>query len=736
MTCGLPFDAADGGDLCARGGIVGRAIACGHRDCGRRGRLRHWRRELGFRLHDRLAVVGESHVEVRLEGRARGNQVPENHVFLEADQRVFLTRDGGFREDLGSLLEAGRRHERLRLQRRLRDAQEEGLGGRHLRAFALRDRAVLFLSLGVDFLKFVAADDLADAQAGIPGLIDADHLGERFVAVTETELIDDFAGEELRIAGVLDLHLPQHLRNDDFDVLVADLLVLRAVDVLDFREQIRLQSVFALDAKDVMRNERTFNERIAGIDGIASVNAERRGLRNVVFLFDAAFAANDNGLLAAAFVALDFDDAGNLRHDCGFLGFPRFEDFSDARETGRDVRRALGFLGLTGEQMTGDNDLTGVHVDAGFRRQEVEVEDLAIRRIHDLNLGMAFALVFDNNETLAAFLAFRFGANGFAFLDVLEFNTAGLFRQNRNAVRVPNSDLLAALDRILFLHEQRGTVRNLLAFEFATLGIHKSDEAVALQHDRVTIAFMIGDINAVQIAIFNDARGTRTDVVLGRGDVADTAGVERTHRQLRARFANGLCGNDAGGKTFFDQLARREIDAVAPSAHAGERFTSQRRADADGFDVQILDLRRNDFRDDLAFANDRLIRDRVDDRIARTAANDRFAERHVDLFALVDRGLADAVLRAAIVLADDDILRHVGELAGEVSGVGSLESRIRQALTSTVGRGEILEHREAFAEVGLDGRFHDLAGGTRHKATHTRKLPEVIDAATSLGISH
>ncbi len=53
-----------------------------------------------------------------------------------------------------------------------------------------------------------------------------------------------------------------------------------------------------------------------------------------------------------------------------------------------------------------------------------------------------------------------------------------------------------------------------------------------------------------------------------------------------------------------------------------------------------------------------------------------------------------------------------------------------------MGRGEILKHGEAFTEIGLDGGFHDLAGGAGHETTHTGKLPEVIDATTSLGVGH
>ena len=46
----------------------------------------------------------------------------------------------------------------------------------------------------------------------------------------------------------------------------------------------------------------------------------------------------------------------------------------------------------------------------------------------------------------------------------------------------------------------------------------------------------------------------------------------------------------------------------------------------------------------------------------------------------------------AVDLVDDDVLRHVGELAGEVAGVGGLEGGVGQALAGAVGGGEILQH--------------------------------------------
>ena len=97
------------------------------------------------------------------------------------------------------------------------------------------------------------------------------------------------------------------------------------------------------------------------------------------------------------------------------------------------------------------------------------------------------------------------------------------------------------------------------------------------------------------------------------------------------------------------------------------------------------------------------------DLVERDAADDAVAQR-LDFDAGFDDGFdEDAVGGAAVALVDDDVLRHVDEAAGEVAGIGGLERRIGQALTRAVRRDEVLQHVEAFAEVGRDRRFDDFA---------------------------
>ena len=85
--------------------------------------------------------------------------------------------------------------------------------------------------------------------------------------------------------------------------------------------------------------------------------------------------------------------------------------------------------------------------------------------------------------------------------------------------------------------------------------------------------------------------------VLGveRGLLADprrrAADVERPHRQLRARLADRLRRDDADRQAQLDELARRQVAAVALRAAAAAARAGQHRADADLLDARLLDRR-------------------------------------------------------------------------------------------------------------------------------------------------
>ena len=127
---------------------------------------------------------------------------------------------------------------------------------------------------------------------------------------------------------------------------------------------------------------------------------------------------------------------------------------------------------------------------------------------------------------------------------------------------------------------------------------------------------------------------------------------------------------------------------------------------------------------------------RIEDLLLADAADHAVAQRLQDVAAFHDGGDEDAVDGAAVDLGDDDVLRHVDQTARQVAGVRGLERGVGQALARAVGRDEVLQHREAFAEVGRDRRLHDLARGLGHQAAHAGELTHLLARASGAGVGH
>ena len=140
------------------------------------------------------------------------------------------------------------------------------------------------------------------------------------------------------------------------------------------------------------------------------------------------------------------------------------------------------------------------------------------------------------------------------------------------------------------------------------------------------------------------------------------------------------------------ELAAGQVHAVAAGTDAQRRLARERATDADALVTEGLDAARDLGRDELVLAHDHLVVDDVDDRVARDAAADRLGQRHGDAVALVDDELRDAAHRPAVLGRHDDVLGDVRQLTRQVAGVGRLQRRVGQALTSAVRRREVLEH--------------------------------------------
>ena len=84
------------------------------------------------------------------------------------------------------------------------------------------------------------------------------------------------------VTGVVDLHLAEHLGDDELDVLVVDTHTLRTVDGLDLAQEVLVQRVHARDPQDVVRHRRAIDQGLARADDVAAVNTEVLRVRHEV----------------------------------------------------------------------------------------------------------------------------------------------------------------------------------------------------------------------------------------------------------------------------------------------------------------------------------------------------------------------------------------------------------------------------------------------------------------------
>src|SRR5689334_21961726 len=98
------------------------------------------------RVHRGLGLLGGLDLDVPVAGQARAgrDELSEDDVLLEAEQRVGLGLHGGLREHAGRLLEGRGRQPRLGRERGLGDAHELGTTGSRTATLG-HDLAVLLL---------------------------------------------------------------------------------------------------------------------------------------------------------------------------------------------------------------------------------------------------------------------------------------------------------------------------------------------------------------------------------------------------------------------------------------------------------------------------------------------------------------------------------------------------------------------------------------------------------------
>ncbi|OQA67664.1 MAG: hypothetical protein BWY37_01129 [Firmicutes bacterium ADurb.Bin262] len=260
---------------------------------------------------------------------------------------------------------------------------------------------------------------------------------------------------------------------------------------------------------------------------------------------------------------------------------------------------------------------------------------------------------------------------------------------------------------------------NIPFFDFDT-------EAVRNHITSGVVVFLVGDDD--MLALFDLVKGNdaadfghdgqclgfaRLEKLLDQtlGDVGNvcfgTACLEGSHCQLRAGLADGLGRNNADRLADGDRIAGRQVGAVAFNTDPVFGAAGQQGADFDGGRTRLLCAFGIIFgktsggvighffsvvfvHHDI-FGVDDFACFRVDQVVDQVAADETVAQGDDDAVAVPEVIDFDACAAAAVLLADDDFLRHVDQTSGQVTGVSRSQSRVGEAFSRSARGDEVLE---------------------------------------------
>ena len=187
--------------------------------------------------------------------------------------------------------------------------------------------------------------------------------------------------------------------------------------------------------------------------------------------------------------------------------------------------------------------------------------------------------------------------------------------------------------------------------------------------------------------------------------------MEGTHRQLGARLSDRLGRDDADRFADGHGVDGRQVGAVALGADAVLGLAGQHRADPDAFHAVLVHQQVG-----FLVAHHRVAADHdlagfgIDKVLRQVAAVQTLGERFDHFLAVLDVVDLDPLMGAAVVGADDDVLRHVHQPAGQVTRVGGAQRGVGQALAGAAGGNEVFQHVQAFAVVGADRHLNGAPG--------------------------
>ena len=303
--------------------------------------------------------------------------------------------------------------------------------------------------------------------------------------------------------------------------------------------------------------------------------------------------------------------------------------------------------------------------------------------------------------------------------------------------------LVTSLQNRAVLNLDTGAVRNQVCLGIARLIIRDNDLTFLLGiFDGCHTAELSDDSKSLRLTCLEkllDTRKTLCDIATG-----NAARVERTHGQLCTRLTDGLCRDDADCLTDLNRLTGCHVGTVALRTHTDVGFTGQDGTDLDGISALFLQCCHNSRctlrRTHMILLNHHFTCIRVCDCLSDETSCDTLLQCLDGLLTIhecLDLHIRNLrLIPAAVLLADDQILGYVYQTSGQVTRVGSTQSRIGHTFSSSVCGDEVLQYVQTLTEVGLDRKFNRMTGRICHQSSHTSKLFNLLIRSSRTGVSH
>ncbi len=288
-------------------------------------------------------------------------------------------------------------------------------------------------------------------------------------------------------------------------------------------------------------------------------------------------------------------------------------------------------------------------------------------------------LIVDINA-LSAINLLNFGDN--VFLNcLLAFNSEDILRIGRTG-----SQFLSFFDMVTLFNFKTGTVRNKNLAFFFRFGIGNRRIYGVLYLAECYRSGVLGkNSHNFRMTYFEKLLNSGKTLCDVSASARDTAGVERSHRQLCTGLTDRLCGDNTDRLTDIDGFACRKVFTVASCANTvlaaasenGSYLNSRYTCSGNSLSVVFI------YRLFAIFGDDYLACLRINNVINGESAEQSCLKRLDFLVTLTDFGNPNACRCTAVIISDNNVLRNIDKSSCQVTGVCRTESRIGLSFTGT-----------------------------------------------------